>query len=212
MEDKGATRVLYALKSTGPQSADALARRIKVTVVAARQQLGRLLDKGLVSFEDRREGVGRPKRVWSLSEAGNARFPDSHATLTVDLIQAIGAALGPDALDRVIAEREKATRRIYAERVRPGRSLAERAKLLAEQRAEEGYMAEVKRQPDGSLLLVENHCPICVAAKACQGFCKSELNLFRDVLGSDAKVEREEHILAGARRCAYRITATKRAG
>jgi len=212
MEDKGATRVLYALKSTGPQSADALARRIKVTVVAARQQLGRLLDKGLVSFEDRREGVGRPKRVWSLSEAGNARFPDSHATLTVDLIQAIGAALGPDALDRVIAEREKATRRIYAERVRPGRSLAERAKLLAEQRAEEGYMAEVKRQPDGSLLLVENHCPICVAAKACQGFCRSELNLFRDVLGSEAKVEREEHILAGARRCAYRITATKRAG
>jgi predicted ArsR family transcriptional regulator len=209
MEDKGATRVLYALKSSGPQSADALARRLKVTVVAARQQLGRLLDKGLVAFEDHREGVGRPKRVWSLSEAGNARFPDSHATLTVDLIQAIGAALGPDALDRVIAEREKATRRIYAERVRPGRSLAERAKLLAEQRAEEGYMADVKRQPDGSLLLVENHCPICVAAKAYQGFCKSELNLFRDVLGAEAKVEREEHILAGARRCAYRITPAK---
>jgi predicted ArsR family transcriptional regulator len=209
MEDKGAARVLYALKSTGPQSADALARRLKVTVVAARQQLGRLLDKGLVSFEDHREGVGRPRRTWSLSEAGNARFPDSHATLTVDLIQAIGAAFGPEALDRVIAERERATRRTYAERVRPGRSLAERAKLLAEQRAEEGYMAEVKRQPDGSLLLIENHCPICVAAKACQGLCRSELSLFRDVLGPDAKVEREEHILAGARRCAYRITAGK---
>jgi predicted ArsR family transcriptional regulator len=209
MEDKGAARVLYALKSTGPQSADTLARRLKVTVVAARQQLGRLLDKGLVGFEDRREGVGRPKRVWSLNEAGHAQFPDSHASLTVDLIQAIGAALGPDALERVIAEREKATRRIYADRVRPGRSLAERAKVLAEQRAEEGYMAEVKRQSDGSLLLIENHCPICVAAKACQGFCRSELNLFRDVLGADAKVEREEHILAGARRCAYRITAVR---
>jgi predicted ArsR family transcriptional regulator len=206
MQDKGATRVLYALKSTGPKSADALARRLKVTVVAARQQLGRLLEKGLVAFEDRREGVGRPKRVWSLSEAGHARFPDSHAAMTVDLIQAIGTAFGPEGLDRVIAERERATRRTYAERVRPGRSLAERTKLLAEQRAEEGYMAEVKRQPDGSLLLIENHCPICVAARACQGFCRSELNLFREVLGPDAKVEREEHILAGARRCAYRIT------
>ncbi len=209
MEDKGATRALYALKSTGPQSAEALARGLKVTVVAARQQLGRLLQKTLVTFEDRREGVGRPKRVWSLSEAGNARFPDSHAAMTIDLIQAIGMAFGPEGLNRVIAEREKATRRLYVERIRPGRSLAERAKLLAEQRAEEGYMAEVKRQPDGSLLLIENHCPICVAAKACQGFCRSELNLFRDVLGSDAKVEREEHILAGARRCAYRITAGK---
>lgn len=209
MEDKGATRVLYAIKSAGPHSADALARRLKVTVVAARQQLGRLLEKGLVTFEDRREGVGRPKRIWSLSEAGNARFPDSHAAITIDLIQAIGTAFGPDGLDRVIAEREKATRRIYAKRLRPGRSLAERTKLLAEQRAEEGYMAEVKRLPDGALMLIENHCPICVAAKACQGFCRSELNLFRDVLGPDAKVERKEHILAGARRCAYRITAGK---
>lgn len=209
MEDTGATRVLYALKSTGSQSADAIARRLKVTVVAARQQLGRLLEKGLVAFEDRREGVGRPKRVWSLSDAGHARFPDSHAAMTVDLIQAINAAFGADGLDRVIEERESTTRRIYAERLRPGRTLAERAKLLAEQRAEEGYMAEVKRLPDGALMLIENHCPICVAAKACQGFCRSELKLFRDVLGAEARVEREEHILAGARRCAYRITSVR---
>jgi predicted ArsR family transcriptional regulator len=209
MEDKGAARVLYALKSTGPQSADAIARRLQVTIVAARQQLGRLLDKGLVTFEGHREGVGRPKRVWSLSESGHAQFPDSHAAMTVDLIQAIGTAFGPEGLDRVISEREAATRRLYAERVRTGRSLAERAKLLAEQRSEEGYMAEVKRLPGGALMLIENHCPICIAAKACQGFCRSELNLFREVLGPDASVEREEHILAGARRCAYRIVPVK---
>lgn len=209
MEDKGATRVLYALKSAGPQSADALAHRLKVTVVAARQQLGRLLDKGLVAFEDRREGVGRPKRLWSLSEAGHARFPDSHAAMTVDLIRAIGAVFGDEGLDRVIEEREQAMRRIYAERLKPARSLSERAKLLAEQRAEEGYMAEVRRQSDGTMLLVENHCPVCVAAKACQGFCRSELALFRELLGPDATVEREEHILSGARRCAYRIGVGK---
>jgi len=209
MDNKGAVRVLYALKSTGPQSADGLARRLKVTVVAARQQLGRLLEKGLVAFEDKREGVGRPKRVWSLSEAGHGRFPDSHAAMTVDLIQAIGTVFGADGLDRVIEEREKSMRRLYAERLKPARSLAERIKLLAEQRAEEGYMAEVKRLPDGALLLIENHCPICVAAKACQGLCRSELKLFRDVLGRDATVEREEHILAGARRCAYRIAPTR---
>ncbi|MGH6894471.1 MAG: helix-turn-helix transcriptional regulator [Dongiaceae bacterium] len=209
MEDKGAKRVLYALKSSGPQSADALARRLKVTVVAARQQLGRLLEKGLVAYADKREGVGRPKRVWSLSETGHAGFPDSHAGVTLDLIQAIGAAFGPEGLDRVIEEREKATRRVYAERLRSGHPLAERAKLLAEQRAEEGYMAEIKRLPDGAVLLIENHCPICVAAKACRGFCRSELKLFRDVLGPEVSVEREEHILSGARRCAYRISPVK---
>ncbi|ARO29186.1 transcriptional regulator domain-containing protein [Rhizobium sp. NXC14] len=43
------------------------------------------------------------------------------------------------------------------------------------------------------------------AATACAGFCRSELETFRAVLGAD--VERSEHILTGARRCAYRITA-----
>jgi predicted ArsR family transcriptional regulator len=32
--------------------------------------------------------------------------------------------------------------------------------------------------------------------------------VFRAVLGDDVRVERSDHILAGARRCAYRITAT----
>lgn len=209
MQDRGAARVLHALKSLGPQTADALARRLKVTVVAARQQLGRLSEKGLVTFEDRRQGVGRPSRIWALSEAGHARFPDSHAAVTLDLIRAAEAVFGPEGLERIIGERERETRQIYAERLRAGRSLADRARLLAEQRAEEGYMAEVKRLPDGALLLVENHCPICAAAKACQGFCRSELSLFREVLGPGAKVEREEHILAGARRCAYRITPVR---
>jgi len=209
MEDRGATRVLHAIKSGGPQSAEAIGRRLKVTVVAARQQLGRLLDKGLVAFEDHREGVGRPKRIWSLTDAGQARFPDSHAAVTVDLLRAIETSFGAEGLERVIAEREKATRQIYLERLRPGRSLADRAKLLAEQRSEEGYMAEMKRLPDGEVLLIENHCPICVAAKACQGFCRSELSLFRDVLGPEVHVEREEHILSGARRCAYRLSRAK---
>lgn len=57
----------------------------------------------------------------------------------------------------------------------------------------------------GGFLLIENHCPICAAAAACQGLCRSELAVFRAVLGSDVVVDRVDHILAGARRCAYRV-------
>src|ERR687894_189355 len=55
-------------------------------------------------------------------------------------------------------------------------------------------------------LLVENHCPICAAANACQGFCSTELDLFRTVLGTGVEVELVEHIVSGDRRCAYRVT------
>jgi predicted ArsR family transcriptional regulator len=54
-------------------------------------------------------------------------------------------------------------------------------------------------------LLIEDHCPICAAATQCQGFCRSELALFQRCLGPGATVERTEHLLAGARRCAYRV-------
>ncbi len=56
----------------------------------------------------------------------------------------------------------------------------------------------------GALTLVENHCPICAAAQTCQGLCRDELALFQALL-PDAEVERSEHLLSGARRCAYRV-------
>jgi len=62
-------------------------------------------------------------------------------------------------------------------------------------------------EPDGSFLLIENHCPICAAAKTCQGFCRSELELFRAAFGAGTSVTRQEHLLSDGRRCAYRVTS-----
>jgi hypothetical protein len=66
-------------------------------------------------------------------------------------------------------------------------------------------LAEMKAERRGSFLFVENHCPICAAATACQGFCATELDLFRSVLGPSVAVSRAEHIVSGDRRCAYRM-------
>jgi predicted ArsR family transcriptional regulator len=66
-------------------------------------------------------------------------------------------------------------------------------------------MAEAKKAGD-ALLLLENHCPVCEAASACIRLCDRELELFQTVLGDGVAVTRVEHIQAGARRCAYRIT------
>ena len=205
MKHRGSLRVLHALKAAGPQTAEALGRRLGITAVGARQHLTRLQEEGLVDAADHSEGVGRPKRIWSLTEAGDARFPDNHAGLTLELIDAIRKAGGEAMLESVIAIREKASLQSYARGLAGASSLKEKVKRLAKIRSEEGYMASVVSGSDGALLLLENHCPICIAAKACQGFCRSELTLFREALGKSVTVEREEHIVAGARRCVYRI-------
>jgi hypothetical protein len=38
-----------------------------------------------------------------------------------------------------------------------------------------------------------------------QNFCRSELEIFQRVMGEGRTVERAEHVLAGARRCAYEL-------
>ena len=94
----------------------------------------------------------------------------------------------------------------YGAAVDPQASLATRLETLSALRTDEGYMAEVQRLEDGRFILVENHCPICAAATTCTGLCASEQQVFEAVLGPSVKIERTEHILAGERRCAYRIT------
>jgi predicted ArsR family transcriptional regulator len=207
MKHRGSLRVLHALKSAGPQSAEALGRKLGMTAVGARQHLTRLQEEGLVGAIDQSEGVGRPKRIWSLTEAGHARFPDNHAGLTLELITAIRKTGGEAMLDQVIDVREKAALQTYRRALDGAVSLKEKVKRLAKIRSEEGYMASTASGGDGALLLIENHCPICVAAKACQGFCRSELTLFQEALGKDVSVARDEHIVAGARRCVYKISA-----
>src|SRR5215469_999590 len=97
----------------------------------------------------------------------------------------------------------------YEQHLRAAGSLAERVGRLAALRSAEGYMADITRLDDGSFVIAENHCPICAAAVACQGFCRSELTLFA-VLLAPARVERVEHVLAGSRRCSYLVVPNDR--
>lgn len=198
-------QILLELKTKGPVQTKDVASAVAVTRQAARQHLERLAAEGLVEHVTERMGVGRPRRSWSLTALGNQRFPDTHAQMTVELIEAVRGEFGDAGLDRLIKRREAATEVGYRKAMDGAVALEARLDRLAQIRAAEGYMAEWSRREDGAYLLIENHCPICAAASACQGFCRSELALFQMML-APAKVERAEHILAGARRCAYVVT------
>jgi len=202
-----ADRILFQLKTRGPAETLALAGALGISRQATLQHLERLVADGLADHADERRGVGRPRRIWSLTEAAQARFPDTHAQLTLEMLDAVRAEFGEAGVERMILRREQATARTYAQAMAAAETLEARVARLAEIRTAEGYMADWSPDPGGGFLLVENHCPICAAAAACQGFCRAELAVFREVLGPDARVERTDHILAGARRCAYRITA-----
>ena len=206
MTETSSTRILHLLKTRGPQTAAVIAKQLDMTSVGARKHLANLHENGLIDFTDEAGNIGRPKRYWSLTDDGHKQFPDTHEFLTLELISAARRAFGDDGLDRLIADRETETMHRYEAAIPDTAPLASKVKSLARLRTEEGYMASATRNRDGSYLLVENHCPICAAAKECQGFCRSELAIFQSILGDAASIERSEHVLSGARRCAYLIT------
>lgn len=189
-------RILYLLKTRGEQTATVLAQLLDMTMMGARQLLQDLESKGLVSTHKRPEGRGRPKLFWRLTDRGHSRFPDRHSDLTLSLISGVSQALGPDAMDKLIAIREEQSLQLYLDRLDTQPDLKAKVFELAAIRSEEGYMADVEELKEG-YLLVENHCPICAAAQVCQGFCRSELSIFKKCL--KAEVERVEYLLDGAR-------------
>ncbi len=203
-----ADRLLVLLKTRGPQTAADLGQALGTTGENARQQLMKLAGDGLVETEAVARGVGRPSQFWRLTDRGHARFPDTHAELTVSLLRNLRDVLGKDALDRVISAREDETRAAYSAALAKIDGLEARIAALVAIRSREGYMAEWRPAEDGDgWFLIENHCPICAAATACQDFCRAELSIFQEMLGPKCSIERTEHIVKGARRCAYRIRA-----
>lgn len=199
-------KILDLLKRSGPQDARKLAGELDVSPMAVRQHLYQLQEQKLVDFEEESRPKGRPAKMWRLTDAAERFFPDAHAELAVGLVAAMSQTFGAAGLEKLVAARARQQTAEYTQQIPKRASLPRRLKALAALRSEEGYMAEVHREADGGYLLVENHCPVCAAATACTGLCSAELEVFRSVLGDGVQVERTEHILEGARRCAYRVT------
>jgi predicted ArsR family transcriptional regulator len=185
--------------------AQQLANRLHLSPMAVRLHLYTLQAEQLVSYEEEPRPLGRPAKLWRLTSAADRLFPEGYAELALSLLSSIGNVFGKSGLERLLVIRTRDQIAAYRRRMTGQTSLAKRLKALAAIRTEEGYMADVKREPDGRFLLVENHCPICAAAASCTGLCAKELEVFQAVLGTHVAVTRTEHIVAGARRCAYRV-------
>ena len=198
--------VLDLLKQHGPQEAQALADQLGVSAMAVRQHLYDLQEQGLVGHDAVPRAVGRPAKRWHLTVAADRLFPDGHADLTASLLESMRETFGETGMDQLMAVRTREQIAAYERRMPRGAGLHGRLRALARLRSEEGYMAAVEAEGQGRYLLIENHCPIVAAAAVCSGLCGSEMAVFEHLLGPDVTVERVDHILAGARRCAYRVT------
>lgn len=199
--------LLLRLRMDGQSSPDQLATRLGASRTGVLQQLRALEAARLVRRQTVRHGVGRPRHLYDITPAAQDLFPANYDGLAAGLLAAIEAIGGNDLLEQVFTARRRQlgarVRDDLADRLAAGAPLLDRVRELAVIQTANGYLADAKVGPDGTILLEEHNCAIYHVAAASPAACRAELELFSEVLGAD--VVREQHIASGDRCCSYRI-------
>ena len=204
MKKNSSDRILMLLKMRGEATSLLIAEELAITKEGARKHLQNLSTGNLVKATVKSEGVGRPSTYYSLTDRGLSRFPDAHAEITIQLLRSVKKLLGDNALNLLISDREEAIYSRYAAEMEGVETLEQKLDALSQRRSEEGYMAQWQKEDD-AYYLIENHCPICAAATECQGFCRSELHNFKQLIGPEYNIQRVEYIIGQGNRCVYKI-------
>ncbi len=195
--------LLEHLKRVGEDDAEDIAGALGVTVGAVRQLLASLEREGLIAHRDEKSGPGRPRRHYCLTPRAEAFWPKRYGQLANQLLSFV-----EDSSPALVEEAFEARRRDRVRRAEgrmEGKTLDEQVTELAAILSEDGYMAEGRRDPDGSWVIVEHNCAILDVAVRYRLACRTELSFIDEVLPT-ARVERIQHIVSGGHVCAYRIT------
>lgn len=205
---------LTILLREGEATAADLARRLGVSVQVMRRHLRSLEEDGLVQASSAHEGPGRPSNLWHLTSRGHERFPDGSEHFALGLLHSISSSLPPETLQTLLNQqaREKALQ--YRERIGEG-PLRQRLERLVDLRRVEGYVAELRADPETpaagttaptAWILSEFHCSVMRIAEEFPVVCDQELQLIRHTF-PDCQVERVHWRLDEGHFCGFRLTA-----
>ena len=194
--------ILKQLRRSGEMTVDELSQAMGISGVAVRQHLDGLLAEAMVATRTERRRIGRPARVYYLTDAADDQFPKAYQALASMILESVHTAGGPTLVNQVFEMRRQALLADARPKVE-GKTLDQKVAALAALQDEAGYMADWETAPDGSYLLREHNCAICKVARQFPQVCQKELELFQDLL--DAEVTREQHMGSGGAMCEYRI-------
>jgi DeoR family suf operon transcriptional repressor len=205
---EGRRAVLYTLRRRGEATAEQVAAQHGMTVSGARQHLSALVRDGLVATVERPSEQGRRGRrtlLYSVTAAADELFPKAYGELTNELLGYV-ADSDPALLEAVFARRRETRIATARTRLAGTRELGARVAELTRILDEDGYLATREKVGPGVYRIVEHNCAIWAVAQRYGHACTSELDFIRAVLDG-ATVERVQHMVAGARHCAYEVRA-----
>jgi DeoR family transcriptional regulator, suf operon transcriptional repressor len=194
-------RILQNLLNQPRSTINELATTVGINAISVRHHLTSLQVEGLVTAEEERHGVGRPRLVYFLTDKGVERFPTYYLKLTSRLLSQLKLSLPTPVLEKMLKELAD---RLAADYPQNGKNLniQERLDVLKEILAQEGFTINWVKQGD-QYMINEINCPYYHISHDHPELCFLDQSLFSSLLA--LPVEQVSCVTHGDHACSYLI-------
>lgn len=192
-------RVLHNLLSRQRCTIIELAEAVKINPISVRHHISKLEAEGLVASEEERHGVGRPRRVYYLTEKGLELFPSRYLRLTNRLLEQLKDTMPEPMVSRLFTQMAEDVAAEYKAQVY-GLSMEERLDLVTDLLQNEGFTVEWKQRGD-EYLIREISCPYYHIGQSHPEVCSIDQTLISTMLSVPA--EKVRCVLNGDAHCTY---------
>jgi predicted ArsR family transcriptional regulator len=192
--------------AVAPRTARDLAKTLDIQESAARGHLERMEQRGLVVPAFRREGVGRPRKRYTLTPLGMDLFPKKYDLMLDAVVEELLDREGEGYVGALFAEAAERMARAVAKELPVGRTSEERARRLVGMLNRLGFRSTAERTPDGRYRIVRTNCIFRQSALThpyllCDVFDQH----LTEALANGAGVDLEGSIGRGGSRCTHLI-------
>jgi len=180
-----------------------LAENVGINPISVRHHISSLQAEGLVDSEEERHGVGRPRRVYFLTEAGIEKFPTRYVRLTMRLLEQLKETMPAHMVDSIFTQLAEGLASDYANRVELRKlSLKERLNMARDLLRQEGFIIDWEEAED-RFLIHETSCPYYHIGQNHPEVCSVDQILISTMLSVPAA--KTGCILNGDHHCTYVI-------
>lgn len=178
-----------------------LAEAVGINPISVRHHVTKLEAEGFVTSEEERHGVGRPRRVYFLTEEGMEQFPTRYLRLTVRLLEQLKETLPESMVDKLFAQVADDLVADYTSELKlEGVPMEERLNIVKDLLKAEGFTMEWELQEDGYHIR-EVNCPYYHVGQNHPEVCAVDQTLISNML--DVPIQKIKCILDGDSYCTY---------
>jgi predicted ArsR family transcriptional regulator len=186
-----------------------LAEAVGINPISVRHHVTKLEAEGFVTSDEERHGVGRPRRVYFLTEEGMEQFPTRYLRLTVRLLEQLKETLPGPMVDKLFAQVADDLVTDYTSDLDlDGAPIEERLDIVQDLLKGEGFTMEWELQEDGYHIR-EVNCPYYHVGQNHPEVCAVDQTLISNML--NVPVEKVKCILDGDTYCTYIVPSDKNA-